>query len=44
MGSFIFSNIQGIQLGVLLAGGAARSGGMLGVVARGGEQGGRKLG
>src|SRR5208337_2313148 len=30
--------LQGIELGVLLGGGAARSGGMLGIVARGGEQ------
>jgi len=36
--------LQGIELGVLLGGGAARSGGMLGIVARGGEQLGRKLG
>jgi hypothetical protein len=36
--------LQGIKLDVLLGGGAARSGGMLGVLARGGEQRGRKLG
>ena len=36
--------LQGIELGVLLGGGAARSGGMLGILARGGEQLGRKLG
>ena len=36
--------LQGIELDVLLGGGAARSGGMLGIVARGGEQGGRKFG
>ena len=35
---------KGIELGVLLGGGAARSGGMLGIAARGGEQLGRKLG
>ena len=36
--------LQGVELGVLLGGGAARSGGMLGILARGGEQRGRKLG
>jgi len=36
--------LQGIELGILLGGGAARSGGMLGILARGGEQLGRKLG
>jgi len=35
---------KGIELGFLLGGGAARSGGMPGIVARGGEQRGRKLG
>jgi len=35
--------LQGIELGVLLGGGAARPGGMLGILARGGEQRGRKL-
>jgi len=35
---------KGIELGVLLGGGAARAGGMLGIQARGGEQRGRKLG
>jgi hypothetical protein len=36
--------LQGIELGVLLGGGVARSGGMLCILARGGEQLGRKLG
>jgi hypothetical protein len=36
--------LQGVELGILLGGGAARSGGMLGIVARGSEQLGRKLG
>jgi len=36
--------LQGIELGVLLGGGAARAGGMLGILLRGGEQRGRKFG